>query len=185
MSKRLGWLEKAAMLIPGYRGYKKRELLRDDDKRLRTYVADVLREANNLLQQASNEMTRKLGPQALSWLQMPGNPIEALNQTAQRLYNVASFIEHLEMGYSPSFNPLKIKEEELERVLEIDNAMIGFANVILETAKTILGQVQAQGYYDMRLLTTIHQSLNELERIANERRRYLHGAGELPAPRSP
>lgn len=185
MSKRLGWLEKAAMLIPGYRGYKKRELLRDDDKRLRSYVADVLREASSLLQQASSELTRRLGPQAMAWLQTPGNPIEALNQTAQRLYSVASFIEHLEMGYSPSFNPLKVKEEELEHVLELDNSMIGFANVVLETAKIIFSQVQGQGYYDMRLLTTIHQSLNELERIANERRRYLHGAGELPSPKAP
>ncbi len=185
MSKRLGWLEKAAMLIPGYRGYKKRELLRDDDKRLRSYVADVLREASSLLQQASSELTRRLGPQAMAWLQTPGNPIEALNQTAQRLYSVASFIEHLEMGYSPSFNPLKVKEEELEHVLELDNSMIGFANVVLETAKIIFSQVQGQGYYDMRLLTTIHQSLNELERIPNARRPYLHGPGQLPSPKTP
>ncbi len=180
MSKRLGWLEKAAMLIPGYRGYKKRELLRDDDKRLRSYVADVLRQAASTIQQASSELVARLGPQAMAWLQAPGNPVESLNNTATRIYNVASFIEHLEAGYSPSFNPLKVKEEELEKVLEIDNAMIGFAHVILETAKNILTQVRSQGYYDLRLLTTIHSSLDELERIAAERRRFLHGSQEVP-----
>jgi len=184
LSKRLGWLERAAMLIPGYRGYKKRELLRDDDRRLRAYVADVLRQASQLLQQAASELTGRLGPQAMMWLQTPGNPIEALNSAAARAYNVASYIEHLEEGYSPSFDPLKVKEEELERLLEIDNAMIGYANVVLETARIILGQVRGQGYYDLRLLATIHQSLDELEKIAGERRRFLHGGATVGQPRS-
>ena len=175
MSVRLGWIEKAMMLIPGYRGYKKREMLREDDKLLRTYVADILRQASQTLQQAANELVQALGFQAQMLLQQPGNPISTLNQLASRLYNLAGHVEHQEAGYAPSFNRLKVKEEELQKLLEIDNAMIGYANVILETAKNILSQVRAQRWFDTRLIATLLQSADEIERIVAERRRFLHG----------
>ncbi|MEB3861159.1 MAG: hypothetical protein GSR84_02940 [Desulfurococcales archaeon] len=179
MSARLGWIEKAMMLVPGYRGYKKRELLREDDRILRRYVADVLRQASNTLQQAANEMVQALGFQAQYMLQQPGNPLQTLNTMQQRIYNIAARVEHLEAGYSPSFDRLKVKEEELQKLLEIDNGMIGFANAILETAKAILAQVRSYRSFDPRYIQTLQESLDSLEAIVEERRRFLHGGQEV------
>jgi len=175
VSVRLGWIEKAMMLVPGYRGYKKRELLREDDRLLRGYVADILRQASQTLQQAAQELVNSLGFQAQMMLQQPGNPISVLNELSSRLYNLAAQVEHQEAGYSPSFDRVKVGEEELRKLLEIDNAMIGFANVILETAKIILNQVRTSRWYDTRLIVTIQQSADEIERIIGERRRFLRG----------
>ena len=176
MSARLGWLEKLAMLVPGYRGYKKRELLREDDKILRSYVADQLREASKNLQQAASELVSRLGPQAQAWLQQPGNPIQLLNEYSRRLYNIASLVEHLELGYSPSFNVLKVKEEELRRLKEIDNSLVGFASAILETSKIILQQVRSQGWFDTRYLATLAESITSIEEVVEKRRRFIHGS---------
>jgi len=175
MSVRLGWIEKAMMLIPGYRGYKKRELLREDDKILRTYVADILRQASQILQQAAQELVNALGFQAQMILQQPGNPITSLNMLSQRLYNLAAMVEHQEAGFSPAMSRLKMDEPELKKLLEIDNSLIGYANVILETAKNILDQVRASRWFDTRLIITLHQSADEIERIIAERRRFIHG----------
>ena len=179
MSARLGWIEKAMMLVPGYRGYKKRELLREDDRIIRGYVADVLRQASQLLLQAQNELVQALGFQAQMMLQQPGNPLSTLSLLQQRIYSLSAQVEHAEAGYSPSFDRLKVREEELQKLLEIDNNMIGFANVILETAKIILNQVRSTRSFDQRLVITIQESLGELERILAERRRFLHGSGEV------
>ncbi len=179
MSAKLGWIEKAMMLVPGYRGYKKRELLREDDRIIRQYVADVLRQASQALQQAVSELVQALGFQAQMMLQQPGNPLQTLNWLQQRIYSVAGMVEHVEAGYSPSFDRLKVREEELRKLMEIDNGMIGFANVILETAKTILQQVRQSRSFDTRLIMTIQQSLDEIERILAERRRFLHGSAAL------
>ncbi|MCE4625334.1 MAG: hypothetical protein F7C35_05665 [Desulfurococcales archaeon] len=175
MSTRLGWIEKAMMLVPGYRGYKKRELLREDDRLIRRYVADLLREASSNLQKAVSEITQKLGSQLVNITQIPGNPIQQLEAVASRLYSIAGEVEHLEMGYQPKFDRLTVEEPELRKLMEIDNAMIGYANVIKETSKQILDQARAQGWFDTRLIITILQSLDEIEKIISERRRFLHG----------
>ncbi|MCS7374603.1 MAG: hypothetical protein NDF56_06470 [archaeon GB-1845-036] len=48
-SKKLTWIEKLETIIPGFSGYKKRELLREDDRLIRSYVADMLSEAREIL----------------------------------------------------------------------------------------------------------------------------------------
>ncbi len=182
MSAKLGWIEKAMMLVPGYRGYKKRELLREDDRIIRSYIADILRQAGQILLQTQNELVQMYGFQAQMMLQQPGNPLQAINLLQQRLHSLAAQVEHVEAGYSPSFDRLKVKEEELQKLQEIDNKMIGFANVILETAKMIQNQLRATRSFDPRLVYTIQESINELENILAERRRFLHGSSEVPAP---
>jgi len=179
MSTKLGWIEKAMMLIPGYRGYKKRELLREDDRLLRGYIADILRQASQLLLQVQNELVQMMGFQAQMMLQQPGNPLQVISFLQQRIYSLAGQVEHVEAGYSPSFDRLKVKEEELNKLLEIDNKLIGFSNVILETAKIIVNQIRASRSFDPRLTITIQESLGELEKILAERRRFLHGSEAL------
>ena len=176
MSVRLGWIEKAMMLVPGYRGYKRRELLREDDRLIRKYVADVLREAAMVLRRAMNELSQRYGSNLIMVTQVPNNPIEVLENASRRIEALATRVEHLEMGYSPSFDRLKVKEDELRRLLEIDNSMIGYANVLLETARQIAGQIRQSGWFDTRLIVTVLQSLEEIERIIEERRRFLHGS---------
>ncbi len=176
MSARLGWIEKAMSLIPGYRGYKQRELLREDDRLVRRFVADTLRSAANTLRTAMNELYTLLGSQYSLYLaQNPANPVAILENIAQRALSLADQIEHAEMGYSPSFDRLKIQQQELQHLLEIDNKMIGYAKVVEETARQILDQVRRTRWYDTRLIITLNQSLDELEKILAERRRFLHG----------
>lgn len=176
MSVRLGWIEKAMMLVPGYRGYRKRELLREDDRLIRRYVADLLREAAGVLRRAMNDLSIRLGQNLIMVTQMPNNPIQVLENASSRIEALATKVEHLEMGYNPSFDRLKVREDELRRLLEIDNSMIGYANVLLETAKQIAAQVRQSGWFDTRLITTVLQSLEEIEKIVEERRRFLHGS---------
>ncbi len=176
MSVQLGWIEKAMMLIPGYRGYKKRELLREDDRLVRRYIADLLRESSQNLRQAVSELVQMLGFQAQYMLQQPYNPIQTLNMLSQQIYDLAGQIEHLEAGYSPSFDRLKVKEEELKKLLELDNGLIGYANVISETAKLILQQIRTLRQFDTRYILTLQQSIGELQKLIGERRRFLHGS---------
>ncbi len=184
MTKRLGWIERLMSLTPVYHGYKRRELLREDDRIVRGHVADVLREASTVLQRAAEEAARRLGPRATMVLQQPGNPIQLLSDLSRRAYTLAGLVEHLEAGYSPGWSRIKIKEEDLAAVLENDNAMIGFSHVVLETSKKILGEVRASGWFDTRLNITLTESLDRLEELVEQRRRLLHGGPQLGSPAS-
>ena len=168
-------------LVPVYHGYKKRELLREDDRIVRGHVADVLREASKNLQLAAEEATRRLGPQAWSIMQQPNNPIELLSSRGRRVYSIAGLVEHLEVGYSPGWSRVRVKEEDLEKLIEIDNEMIGYSHVVLETSKQVLNQVRSQGWFDTRLIVTLNESIDSIERIVEERRRFLHGSAEIAA----
>ena len=185
MTRRLGWIERLMSLAPLYHGYKRRELLREDDRIVRGHVADVLREASAALQRAAEEAARRLGPRAAMVLQQPGNPIQVLTSLSRRAYTLAGLVEHLEAGYSPGWSRVKVKEEDLAAVLENDNAMIGFSHVVLEASKKILGEVRASGWFDTRLNITVTESLDRLEELAERRRRLLHGGSGLSGGSSP
>ncbi|MEM2813104.1 MAG: hypothetical protein QXO74_02815, partial [Candidatus Methanomethylicia archaeon] len=54
MSKKFTWLEKLELYVPGFSGYKKRELIREDDRLLRNYLVKLLTDAKNYLEDAAS-----------------------------------------------------------------------------------------------------------------------------------
>ena len=113
-------LERLMNALPGFKGYREKELRRDTDRILRDHLAARL----DLLKKALNE-----GAAAAT----RGGGLEAINdiETARkRLDRVSNRIRYADRGYAPLFAVLKIDEAALARVYAFDAALIDGVDAI-------------------------------------------------------
>lgn len=104
------FLENLAYLVPGYRGYKEKELRREEDARLRSRVLAKLHEVRNLLDQRMSKLTEG----ALD------AHTEALDKRIRRLETLVDAVRYAPYGFSGFFDAESVREDTLERILESD-----------------------------------------------------------------
>ena len=100
--------------VPGFKGYRERELRRDADRLQREHLAGRLEEGKKALNTVAASLTR-------------GGDLDVINdvETARkRLDRVANRIRYAERGYSGFFDAVKVDEAVLARVYQFDMGLI-------------------------------------------------------------
>lgn len=108
-------LERLAHKIPGFKGYRERELRRDADKAQREHLASLLEQTKGVLNDASAAATRG------------GGSLDVINdvETARkRLGKVIARVRYADRGYSGFFDTIKVDEALLERVYQFDLGLL-------------------------------------------------------------
>ncbi|MBO8175361.1 MAG: hypothetical protein H0Z18_08895 [Thermococcus sp.] len=163
MGKELSIFEHIERLIPGFHGYKNKELLREDDRLVRGKVAEILGQAKRELERALQRCVM------VNCQQLMG--IENLRK---KLMMLQSRILHAEAGYRGYFDRIKFKEEELRKLIQYDYMMIDKAQSILEDAKALNSAVADPSRLGMAVLN-LEDKLNELETIVSNRMSFVVG----------
>lgn len=104
------WLERAAEQVPGYRGYKEKELRREADKLQRDYVAERLELARRRLEELELELSRGGNLDLLGFI----------DTTARKLRTVKDRFAYADYGYAGLFDVVKVDEAVLDRLYEYD-----------------------------------------------------------------
>ncbi len=128
-------LERIASAIPGFKGYREKELRRDADKLQREHLANQLEECKRALNSVADAATR-------------GGGLEVINdvETARkRLDKVIARIRFADRGYAGFFDAVKVDEAMLERVYQFD---LGLLTAVVEIksaadAAGVAGDVKA------------------------------------------
>ena len=107
-------LERIANAIPGFRGYREKELRRDADKLEREHLANQLEECKRALNSVANAATRGGGLDVI-------NDVEAARK---RLDKVIARIRFADRGYAGFFDAVKVDEAMLERVYQFDLGLL-------------------------------------------------------------
>lgn len=104
------WLEKIGNYIPGFKGYRDKELRRDADKLQREHMAGRLDECKRGLNDISVAATRS------------GNLgiINDIETARKRLDKVANRIRYADRGYSGFFDTIKVDAAKLEQAYQFD-----------------------------------------------------------------
>lgn len=113
-------LEKIANAIPGFRGYREKELRRDTDRLEREHLASRLEDVKRVFNDVAAAVSRS------------GN-LDAINdvETARkRLDKVANRIRYADRGYGGFFDAVKVDEALLARVYEFDLSLIEGVNAV-------------------------------------------------------
>ena len=163
MGKETSIFEKLELLIPGFHGYKKKELLREDDRLVRGKVADTLA-------QAKRELERALQRCAMVNCQQ----LMAIEGMRKKLMMMESRIRHAEAGYRGYFDRIKFKEKELEKLLEYDAKMIELAEEILNEARTLNGQITNPQALGVAVLN-LDDKLVNFEEVLSQRMSFAAG----------
>lgn len=125
MGKKLDLIERLSMLIPGYRGYKQKELIREDDRLVREKAALKIDEAKRLLEEV---MPSYSGDYEV---------LEKMDSLRKDLEALAQKIRHASLGYRGLFDRVKIREEELRKLLDYDYKLVTLAEEINKSVKNI------------------------------------------------
>ena len=122
-------LERLMNALPGFKGYREKELRRDADRILRDHLAARLDLLKKALNEAADAVTRSGALDAI-------NDIETARK---RLDRVSNRIRYADRGYAPLFAVLKIDEAALDRVYAFDVALIEAVDAIARAAAPSAG----------------------------------------------
>jgi len=122
-----GLLEHIAMFVPGYRGYRERNIRRDMDQLIRKNVFSVMKLGIKDLEWAYRETTN-FGP---------GPRVEEINRITMKTDKISQQIYHAKYGYSAIWQSVKVKENELSGLLRFDAGLIDMANKVKDSASKI------------------------------------------------
>lgn len=150
----MGAIEALVAGLPGISGYVDKELRRDADKRVRMLIASRLEEQQQALFAIQRKLTKSGG---LKYLDDVDGAIQKLQLLADRM-KTASY------GYAGLFDPVKVKEEELNALHRFDVALAARTVEVEDAVKTLAGAVD--GEHDVEAaaasLTDLLTELNSL-----------------------
>ena len=126
----LGGIEELALKIPGYSGYKEKEMRREADQLLRDKIA------------------KAFGDQALRLVDLQGQLVASgklelleqatsLEDAVRRLQTFVDRVKHAAQGYAGFFDAVKVKEEQLDALYEFDNSLLAQVDVVKSAADEV------------------------------------------------
>jgi hypothetical protein len=122
-------LERLASAVPGFRGYRERELRRDADRQQREHLAGRLEANKKALNELADRATR-------------GGSLDAINDieaARKRLDRVAARLRYAERGYSGFFDAVKVDETVLARIYELDLSLLDGVEAVRAAAEAARG----------------------------------------------
>jgi hypothetical protein len=127
-------IEKLVKVIPGYSGYKEKELRREADKLLRVQVAGKLDEQRKRLSELQVQLINQGQIQY----------VDDLDRAATKLQLLIDRINTASYGYAGLFDAVKVKEEQLDALYEFDSQMLDFVDEIAEEVDHVSSAITAK-----------------------------------------
>ena len=106
--------ERIVAAIPGFHGYKEKELRRESDKLIRNHLHLRLSGLKDDLQNIFQKLSDRRYFDVLTYM-------DRLMAKADR---VTEKVNHASYGYSGFFNIVKMKEDNLDRMIDFDNKLV-------------------------------------------------------------
>ena len=115
-----GGFENLVNKIPGYSGYKAKELRREADKLLRMELAAKLDDQRKRLAELQHQLISQAQIEFL----------DDLERAVMKLQLLIDRIKTASYGYAGLFDAVKVKEEQLDALHDFDNQMLNFVEEV-------------------------------------------------------
>jgi hypothetical protein len=159
----MGGFEKLVSKIPGYSGYKEKEMRREADKLLRDHIYGVLTEQRGRIE----DIQADLGVEHIEH-------VEKIGTARRRLQTLADTVHTAAYGYAGLFDAVKVKEEQLDALYSFDNGLLNE----VEAIKAAVSSLQAAIDNDEGLSGAIRdltETITRLQDLYNRRKDVLTG----------
>ena len=114
VTEALGGLEQLVAKVPGYKGYKEKEMRREADKLLREHLARQFEEQRRRIPDLQKQL---ISSGQIGFL-------DDLESGAMKLQFLIDRLKTASYGYAGFFDALKVKEEQLDALYDFDNALM-------------------------------------------------------------
>jgi hypothetical protein len=112
--------ERIAAFIPGFRGYKEKEIRRESDRLLRNHLNLKLSNIKSNFKMLFQKVTDRRYFDVMT----------DMDRLMAKMDRVVEKVNHASYGYSGFYDAVKVKEENLDRMIEFDNTLIDGVNAL-------------------------------------------------------
>jgi len=158
--------ERIAAALPGFRGYKEKELRRESDKLVRNNLYLKLTKGKDNVKSISQKIADKRYMDALT-------DIDRLNAKMDR---IAEKVNHASYGYAGFYDIVKIKEENLDRMITFDNQLLDEVNALAASIEELKTQLLSNNFANLKdKIQTIADKFELLEDTFDKREQVILG----------
>ena len=158
-----GLLEKVVSYIPGYHGYKEKEIRRETDRLVR-------QQASGSLKRASDSLKRSLS----SNVEPPEGKRIAVDRVLARLDLLKGRIAKAVGGYSGFFDAVKVREGRLDQMISVDYEVVNLSSALSEKVQRVaqagvLAPTWSQGLAEVELdIGRVEDALQRRETLLSQ-----------------
>lgn len=149
--------------VPGYSGYKQKEMRREADKLLRETIAARMRTVKTQLDGLQQDL-------------ISAGKLDLLDETGSAATQIQTFIDRVRTasyGYSGLFSATRVKEEDLERIYEFDATLLDYADRIEAAIAQAKADLEGEGLRSSIL--AIRDIAREANATFDQRREFISG----------
>lgn len=159
----LSGFEKLVNKIPGYSGYKEKEMRREADKLLRDHIYRVLIEQRRRIE----DIQSGLGLEQIEY-------VEKIGTARRRLQTLADTVHTAAYGYAGLFDAVRVKEEELDALYDFDNGLLEESEAIASYVDSLQAAVDNEEGLS-GAIRDLTKTITRLRDLYNRRRDVLTG----------
>lgn len=119
--KQMRFSERILAEIPGFGGYKEKELRRESDKLIRNHLYRKLSGAKSKLRTVFQKLSDR------RWFEV----LTDMDRLMAKADRITAKVRHADYGYAGFFDVVKIKEENLDRMIDFDNQLVDAVDGII------------------------------------------------------
>ncbi len=165
----MGGLEqKLSELVPGYKGYKQKELRREADKLLRDTLVSRLRAVKRQMDALQQDL-------------ISAGKFDLLDELGSAITQLQTFIDRVRTasyGYGGLFDAVRVKEDDLDRLYQFDAQLLDYARRLEEAVNRAKTEVEG----DVKpLILLIRDIAREANVTFEERQEVIQGTGDVSA----
>ena len=158
--------ERIAAALPGFRGYKEKELRRESDKLVRNNLYLKLTKDKDNVKSISQKIADKRYMDVLT-------DIDRLNAKMDR---ITEKVNHASYGYAGFYDIVKIKEENLDRMITFDNQLLDEVNALTASIEDLKTQLLSNNFANLKdKIQTIADKFELLEDTFDKREQVILG----------
>jgi hypothetical protein len=162
----LSGFEKLINKIPGYKGYREKEMRRDADKLLRDHIYGVLTEQRRRIE----DIQRDLGIEHIEH-------VEKIGTARRRLQTLADTVHTAAYGYAGLFDAVRVKEEQLDALYEFDDGLLVESDAIVASIDSLQAAVD-NGEGLSGAIRDLTETITKLQDLFSRRKDVLTGRAQ-------
>ena len=147
--------EKIAAFVPGFRGYKEKELRRESDRLIRNHLYLKL----SLEKTDLREIEQKLADRRYF------DVLTDMDRLLAKMDRVVEKVNHASYGYSGFFDAVKVKEENLDSMITFDDKLIDGINALTTEIDAFKADLASGATANLK--TRVQNVTDKLESLEN------------------
>jgi hypothetical protein len=159
--------ERIAAALPGFRGYKEKELRRESDKLVRNNLTLKLSKDKDNVRSIAQRIADK------RYLDV----LPDIDRLTAKMDRITEKVNHASYGYAGFYDIVKIKEDNLDRMITFDNQLLDEVNALTASIEDLKTQLLSNNFANLKdKIQTIADKFELLEDTFDKREQVILGA---------